>query len=94
MDTSFLSNKMRSPLAIEGARLRRLVIKDSLDLLHHLGRELLQQLQCFHVIVDLVSLGGAEDDGADVRVLHTPSDRKLTHIATNSLGNLRKLQNC
>jgi hypothetical protein len=42
----------------------------------------------------LVRLGRAEDDGADVRVLHTPSDRELAHVATNSLGDLRELQNC
>lgn len=94
MDTSFLSNKMRSPLAIEGAWLRRLVGEDFLNLLHHLWRQLLQQLQCLHIVVDLVRLGRAEDDGADVRVLHTPSDRELAHVATNSLGDLRELQNC
>ena len=88
------TTETRSPLAIEGAWLRRLVVKDSLNLLHNLWRQLVQQLQCLHVVVDLVSLGGAEDDGAHVRVLHTPGDGELAYVAPDSLGDLRELRMC
>jgi hypothetical protein len=40
----------------------------------------------------LVCLGGAEDDGADVGILHAPGDRELADVAPDSLRDLGELR--
>ena len=88
-----LSNReRRSPLATETAWLSGPVVKDALDLLHRLWRKLLEQLERFHVVVDLVRLRGAEDDGADVWILDAPGDCELADVAAHLLGDLGELR--
>lgn len=44
------------PLASKGGRLGRSVIQDLLNLLHNLRRQLGDELQCLHVVLDLLDL--------------------------------------
>lgn len=60
------------PVTTERSGLFRLVVQNRLNLLHDLWRQLLNQLDGAHVVFDLLNLGRAEDDGADVGVLGAP----------------------
>ena len=81
----------RSPLAVEVAWLSWLVVQNAFDLLHHVRREFLQKLQRLHVVVYLMCLRGAEDDGADVGVLNAPCEGELADVAADSLRDLCQL---
>lgn len=52
----------RSPLPVEGRRLRWLVIENVLNLLHHFCRHLGQKLQCLNVVINLMSLRCTKND--------------------------------
>lgn len=80
-----------SPLSVERGRGLGLVIQHRLDLLLDLGRQLVQQGQRLDVVVDLVDLGGAEDDGADVGVAGGPGEGQLRRVAAQLLGDLGEL---
>lgn len=67
-ESTELSSKAikRSPLAVEGRWLSRLVVEDVLNLFHYLIRQLRQELKRFDVIVDLMRLGRAKNDLSDI----------------------------
>lgn len=79
------------PLATKSRGLRRFVIEDLLNLLDHIRRELLEQLDGLDVILDLLDLGGAEDDGADVGVLEGPGEGQRRGGGAEALGDRRQL---
>lgn len=80
-----------SPLSVERGRGLGLVVQHRLDLLLDLGRQLVQQGQRLDVVVDLVDLCGAEDDGADVGVAGGPGEGELRGVAAELLGDLGEL---
>jgi len=63
-----------------------LVGQDLLDLLHDLGGELGEHLQGSQVLLELLGLGGAEQDSGDVLVLEAPGNRELGHGAAEAVG--------
>ena len=64
-------------VAAESGRGRGFVVEDLLDLVHEVGGDLLGQLEGLAVVLDLLRLGGAEDDGARVRLLRDPGEGEL-----------------
>jgi len=76
------------PVTSEARRLRRLVIKDLLNLLHNVRCQLGNNRNGAHVVLNLLNLGGTEDDGADVGVLGAPRQAELGGVAAETLGDL------
>jgi len=76
------------PVTSEACRLRRFVIKDLLNLLHNLRCQLGNNGNSAHVVLNLLDLGGTEDDSADVGVLGAPRQAELGGVATETLGDL------
>jgi hypothetical protein len=74
-------------LAAIGRSRRGLVVKNRFNLLQNLGRDLVRQLESLDVVLNLLNLGGTQNDGADVGVLQAPGEGKLSHVTTQSLGN-------
>lgn len=83
--------KVDSPLSVERGRGLGLVIQHGLDLLLDLRGDLVQQRQGLDVVVDLLDLGGAEDDGTDVGVARRPGEGELRRVAAQLLGDLGEL---
>lgn len=83
--------RVDSPLSVERGRGLGLVVQHGLDLLLDLGRQLVQQGQRLDVVVDLLDLGGAQDDGADVGVAGGPGEGELRRVAAQPLGDLGQL---
>lgn len=80
-----------SPLAAKVRWGGRLVVKDLLDLIQDLWRELGQELQGLAVLGNLLGLGGTEDDSADILVLDAPGDAERRDGAAQALGDVCKL---
>lgn len=85
------SPRVDSPLSVERGGGLGLVIQHRLDLLLDLRGELVQQRQGLDVVVDLLDLCGAEDDGADVGVAGGPGEGELRRVAAQLLGDLGEL---
>lgn len=83
--------RVDSPLSVERGRGLGLVVQHGLDLLLDLRGELVQQRQGLDVVVDLLDLCGAEDDGADVGVAGGPGEGELRRVAAQLLGDLGEL---
>lgn len=77
---------IRSSVATKCSRSCRLVIEDLLNFLHELRRQLLKQLQGSKVVLQLLDLGGTEDDRGNVGVLCSPCQAQLGDGATELLS--------
>ena len=67
-----------SPIRRRGTRL---ILQNALDLHHHLRGQFWDQSQRLAVVADLLDLGRAQDDRADVLVLRRPGQRQLRRVA-------------
>ncbi len=61
----------------------RLVAEDCIELSHDFGSETVDICECADVLVDLVNGGSPEDDCANVVVLDTPCNSKLSNRTPN-----------
>lgn len=69
---SIIYQAVDSGLVLSSGILRRLVAQKLVDLGHHLGSELREQLQAGDVVDDLLRSRGAGDDRGHVFVLQAP----------------------
>lgn len=76
------------PVATKARRLRRLVIQDLLNLLHNLRRQLGDDRNGTHVILNLLDLSRTEDYGANVGVLGAPRQAELGGVAAETFRDL------
>jgi hypothetical protein len=70
---STLYPRLILPRRVQG----RLVTQELVNLRHHLGRQLGQQLQTLHVVHDLLRSRSARDHRRNILVLQTPRQSQL-----------------
>ena len=81
------------PLTAVLSWLSWLVAEDALDLFKDGGGELLSDLDGLDVILDLLNLSGAENNGADIGVLEGPGEGKGGSVGAEAFGNGGQLLN-
>ena len=82
---------LQLPLPAKSVRSLGLVAKDPLNLLQHVGCQLLQQGQGLDVILELLNLCRAQDHGADVGVRRRPRQGELRDGSAETLGDSAQL---
>lgn len=91
LDIKKLRLPVQSSLAVISSRALRLVVKDLLNLLHDLIVKLLVEIKCLEIVLKLLNLCRAKNDGADVGVLEGPGKRQLGDVSSETLSNFGHL---